>query len=503
MKKSFAIFVFIIAVVLFHFLYIILPNVYLNLGQKAYEKKNYIKAYKNLNKAIFLDSKNSNIRYYYIQTLIELKPTLQVQKEIYKISQLNLADSADLISDRKIAKWRNKIFFNIGDNYIERVPFNNKILRWDAEKFPLKVNIENNTSLPLPKYYEEEIKKAFLQWQFSTGELICFEFINNPKEAQILVKFNPLTKREDCTDNNCKYVMAFTAPFIKNDLLDKMEIVFYTPSNTGRPFEKEELHNIALHEIGHSLGIMGHSYNKKDLMYMETQQDSHFTKLRGDFRLIPPTDLNTLSLLYKLIPDITNTPLDKFNTSHQFFAPIIMGDNEQINSRKMLEAQNYINSAPEIPNGYIDLSASYLEIKQYNKAIDSLNKALMLSSNNNEKFLVYYDFAIIYAEIKDWESALNYANLAKKVKPSSDVDGLIAMLNYNLGNKKLAKKSYISSLQKNPDNIIDAVNLSKIYLKEFNLIQAGKTLNKLIKANPEAKNDSRVKSFSILTFLFK
>lgn len=93
--------------------------------------------------------------------------------------------------------------------------------------------------------------------------------------------------------------------------------------------------------------------------------------------------------------------------------------------------------------------------------------------------------------------------MAKQIKPSSDIDGLIAMLNYNMGNKELAKKAYAKAFQQSPDKIIDAHNLATIYIKEFNFVKAGEILNQLIKANPNAKNDPMIKCYGIVSFLFQ
>lgn len=502
MKRILNIILILITVFLLYILGKLLPDFYLNLGKNDYLNKNYVSAYKNLKIAVTLSPKNRDVRYYYAQTLTNLRPTLGIQKELYKVSQLNQPDTADLIADRQISKWRSQIFFNTGTNYIEQAPSDHKILRWDVTKFPLKIYIKNNSS-SAPQYYQDAIQKAFLQWQASTKKLISFKFINNERDANIVVSINPSTDIKKCEQEDCKYTVAYTTPTINGDFLKKMDILFYDSNNLGQPFSQREIYNTALHEIGHALGIMGHSYNKDDIMYLETNQDSYFDKFRSDFQLISQTDLNTINLLYKLVPDITNTSLSEFDTSHKFFAPIILGSEEQINSRKMLEAQNYINSAPNLPNGYIDLAAAYMEIKQYNNAIESLNKALSLCSNDNERFMVYYNLSVTYMRIKDWKTALQYANTAKQLSTESNIDGLIAMINYNLGNKELAKKSYIEAIEKNPDNIIDSYNLATIYVKEFNLVQAGKVLNNLIKANPDAKHDPRIKIYSILIFLFK
>ena len=502
MKRIFAIVLIVLTAIVFFSIHNLIPSFYLNLGKEAYIHKDYKKAYNLLGKAILLNSTDRDVRYYFVQTLIELPPTLEIQKSLYEVSQVNLPDSADLIADRQISKWRNQISLNVGENYIEQAPFNNEILRWDIKKFPLNVKIENDSQSNIPTYYENKIKEAFLQWQSTTGFVkIKFDDI----EPDILVKIVSSKDNGKCREAGCKYVVAYTSPTLNGDVLKQMTITFYDFNNLGQPFSEREIYNTALHEIGHSLGIMGHSYNKDDLMYMQNNLSKDYDSFRSDFQLISPVDLNTLRLLYKLIPNITNTKLKDFDTSHQFFAPIVMGTDEQINSRKMLEAQNYIKAAPNLPNGYIDLGAVYAEQKEYNSAIESLNKALELSSNDSEKFVVYYNMAVIYMNIRDWDNSLKYANIAKQLQPqsSAEIDGLIAGINFNRGNKELAKQTYADSLKKNPSSTIDALNLAKIYLKEYNFTQAGRTLNNLVKANPMAKNDPKIKTYGLLMFLFR
>lgn len=504
MKRIIAVSSVIVIALVIYLINSLIPSLYLNIGRDYYVQKRYKDAYSALKTSYSLNGHDKDCRYYYVQTLTKLPPTLEVQKELFELSQTNLPDSADLIADRQIEKWRNLISHKSGENYIEQVPFNDKILRWDQSKFPLKVAIENDSSVYVPKYYQEQIKKAFMQWQASTGGFMKFVFVS--EKPDILVKISP-SKNNSCNEENCKYVVAYTTPYVSGELLKQMTIVFNDLNNLKEPFSPREIYSTALHEIGHSLGIMGHSYNKDDLMYMEGNLNKEYEHVRSDFQIISSIDLNTLRLLYRLIPDITNTHLSKFDTSYQFYAPIVMGSSAQINSRKLLEAKNYIEKAPNLPNGYIDLSSAYAEQNEYNSALEALQKALILSYSDAEKYVVYYNFAVIYMNIQDWEESLKYAQLAKETQPqsesSSEIDGLIAGINFNKGNKSFAKNSYISSLERNPGNIVDSVNLATIYLKEFNFIQAGKALSNLINANPEAASDQRVKRFGLLMFFFK
>lgn len=485
-----------------------LPSIFMHLGKKAYEQKDYQKAYDDLDIALKLNPLNPNIRYYFVKTLIEMRPTLKVQKDLYDASQNKFSDSADVIAQQQIQTWRDEILFNVGDNYIQQVPFNNKILRWDAKTFPIKVNVNNLSKNQVPVYYINEIQKAFLQWQNDTSNFIKFKFVNNPDDAQIVVKIVTDDQRQSCSSEECKYVAAYTEPFLKRNLLSKMIITIYDKNTQDNFLGQKQLYNTILHEIGHSLGIMGHSYNPNDLMYMErdqlSDQDGGDNEM-NNLKYISSADLNTLILLYELIPDITNTPQDKFDISHQFFSPIVIGTNEEITSRKILEAQNYIKNAPTIANGYIDLASAYSDQKEYSKAITTLNKALKLSHNNNEKFIVYYNLAIVFMNIREWDTALEYAGKAKALKdvPKADIDGLIAGINFNKGNKEFAKEKYLETLEKSPGNTIDAINLAKIYLREFNFIEAGRTLHRLVRANPKAKNDPKVKSFGLLMFFFR
>ena len=54
------------------------------------------------------------------------------------------------------------------------------------------------------------------------------------------------------------------------------------------------LKNIVTHELGHALGILGHSNSKEDMMYPVTDQYSRISK----------RDLNTLTRLYNMKVDI-------------------------------------------------------------------------------------------------------------------------------------------------------------------------------------------------------
>lgn len=395
------------------------PKIYFNYGQKLLQKQEYVKAYKSFKKAYNFDKKNKDYKYYYTQTLTKLKPTLKVQKEIFKIASSTESDSAQQLAKDKIGEWRNIVLYNIGDNYIEQAPINNQIIRW--EKFPLKVAIEVDNNVPA--YYRQSILKAMEQWQISVPFV---KFTLENKQADIIIKVLPMPENI-CDEKECKYVAGFTVPDYKGNHLKKMTITLYSKDPKGNFFSDKEIYNTTVHELGHALGIMGHSYSIGDLMYMGT----FYSPVNASFQYLSTKDINTITLLYKLIPDITNNP--QLKTKGLVYAPIILGTSEQISERKLKEAQNYIKTAPDISNGYIDLGVAYSELGKQNEAIKAFETAFNLSKTDEEKYIASYNLAVAYMNSKNPKQAMKFAKMAQNYSNTEDVQELI--MNINLPKK--------------------------------------------------------------------
>ena len=400
-------------------------------GKSNLEKNQYVKAYKQLKRAYVLRPKNKNFRYYYVKSMTYLKPIEEIQKEMFNFAQSKQPDAAQKLADYQVNEWKNNILGNLGEHYIEHAPFDSQILRWDTNTFPLKVKL--TIPITTPDYYREEIEKAFIEWSLQTG-FLKFEFVESG-DADIIVEFSPLPDNI-CEDGVCKYVVAYTTPKISGNVLKSMTITMYDKDANGNYFSDKELYNTVLHEIGHALGIMGHSYSSDDLMYMSMQTDINFTRYRNDFQYLSKDDLNTINLLYKMIPDVSNVPMSKFKKEGLIYAPIVLGNEKQINNRKVQEALNYIKSAPELPSGYIDLAIAYAELEKYAKAIEELRNALERAKTDEERYLIYYNIAVIYLNSNKLEEAEQYLELAKTLNNSED----IAELESNLNHAKAANK---------------------------------------------------------------
>ena len=409
-------------------------------GKSSLEKNQTVKAYKLLQKAYILRPKNKEIRHNYVKSMTYLKPSEKIQTEMFKFSQSKTPDAAQKLAEHQITMWKSNILGNIGDNYIEQATYDKNLLRWDINTFPLKVLIE--VPISTPDYYRDEIEKAFNEWASITG-FLKFEFIEKGK-ADIIVKFNPLPE-DVCEDGICKYVVAYTEPKISGKVLKSMTITMYDKDANGNYFSDKELYNTTLHEIGHALGIMGHSYSSDDLMYMSSEHGDNITRYRRDFQYLSQEDLNTINLLYRLIPDISNVPMSKFNKEGLIYAPIVLGNEKQIGNRKIKEAENYIESAPELPGGYIDLAIAYADMEKYSDATDALRKALELAQSDADRYIIYYNLAAIHLNSNRLEEAEKYLELAKSINPTDDTSELESNLNHA---KAANKKPFKTNIQR-------------------------------------------------------
>ena len=402
------------------------PKFYYSKAQTAFEKQDYMTASEYLRKALLLKPDNLDYRYFYVDSLSKLKPTYKIQKIIYKYSKGD--DGAAILAQEKINDWKHYIHQNIGSNYIEQAPLDSNIIRWNKNSFPLKVFINENNFSSVPEYYETAVKRAFDQWDNSI-DFIDFEYNTDQSKAQIEILLEKLPDNVCDKNGICKYVVGYTSPTISGKSLKKMTITLYDKTPKGDYFSDKEIYNTILHEIGHALGIMGHSYSTDDLMYMQAQNsNSFFIQYKEDFHYISGSDINTMRLLYMINPNITDKP----EQEKLIFAPIILGSREEMASKKVKEAIQYIKTSPDISVGYINLAGAYIDLKQYKKALNALQKALELANTDNEKFIIYYNFAYTYHDMKKYQTALDYANLAKNIQSSQDILELIGIIEHNM-----------------------------------------------------------------------
>ena len=153
-------------------------------------------------------------------------------------------------------------------NYIPHLTI---LMRW--RELPVRVYFVRDEHYT-PKRQQLALE-GIQQWTQATDRKVQFVLVEQKEEAHILVRFDPTSKagRTDCTF------------YPERRELVRAEMVIGVQDDSP-----VDIQNVAVHEFGHALGIVGHSDRSKDVMY------ARYTI--GVPARISESDLNTIKTAY-------------------------------------------------------------------------------------------------------------------------------------------------------------------------------------------------------------
>ena len=160
------------------------------------------------------------------------------------------------------------------------------IFRWAANRMPIKVYIKSGEDVPGYRYdFDESIRDAFDQWQIKTRGKIRFVLQETPDNADFIVNWTNDLKSKPFHAELGHAKLESDGEGIRHA---ELELLTVDPFKEG-PVGKRLMRNVCLHEVGHALGLQGHSPYKDDIMFPQLSvQDG-----------ISDRDLNTLMTLYQ------------------------------------------------------------------------------------------------------------------------------------------------------------------------------------------------------------
>lgn len=423
-------------VVIIIFVFIICANLYLHKWQKSENvdlpRTNI--AGENQNNDSFLKSRQTPQKQKYVR---ELEP---------------ISDKNTLPRPKYYKNNREIIDAKIGENYLDNVLSGGNIIRWNPSTFPLKVYIENCQSVP--PYYVEQIKKAFIRWQKVSDDFIRFTLVSDKDYADIRCVFPDNFERKCGVSNIAAW---HTYRFDKDGAIKYSNIEFAKVSCKRKLYTPNEVYTTALHEIGHSLGLSGHSLNPDDLMYPSNNAGKD----------ISDRDLRTLKLVYSIMPDKTNKPFSEQEMEGLVSSEDVWGSKEnKVDTQLEILQKNVSQNASAAYSEYIKIGNLYYDKKDYENAILNYKKSLEVATQNVVRARIYLRIADAYTRLNNYEQALNYAKQSNELAPDDNTMTFVAKIHYDSENYDEAKAITRNLLNRNP-KIYEAYKiLGNIYIKE-------------------------------------
>jgi predicted Zn-dependent protease len=120
------------------------------------------------------------------------------------------------------------------------------------------------------------VREAFTEWT-TTGIPLRFTYVDRPSDADIRVRW---------TDHLDRKTGSTTWRTDRGGWLTGSDITLATHISDGHVLDSRGMRAIALHEVGHALGL-SHSYDGHDVMAALVRVDD-----------LSPADRNTIKVLY-------------------------------------------------------------------------------------------------------------------------------------------------------------------------------------------------------------
>jgi tetratricopeptide (TPR) repeat protein len=161
----------------------------------------------------------------------------------------------------------------------------------------------------------------------------------------------------------------------------------------------------------------------------------------------------------------------------------IKGDSQSA----LMEQLKAVEANPNDDDSLMLLGGIYIELKQYDKAVEVLQKSTAINSNNGS---AYYLLSWALGELNKDKEALEAIKKAVEIRPNEANYVLSLGGNYEeTGDRKAAKESFEKALKLNPDYIPAMYRLGTLEAEDGNVKKALEIFEKAVNTTISEEND--------------
>jgi predicted Zn-dependent protease/Tfp pilus assembly protein PilF len=178
---------------------------------------------------------------------------------------------------------------NAASNYLNDVG-GARLGRWPSSRMPLKVCIIPAANVKgYQPAFDQCLIKCFQDWGNCSGGKISFKGVSDPKTADIVCTWTSDTSKFMNSAEAGETTVYGSQAGIQH--VTMLVLTVPHPMSPSIPVSENRLRWICLHEIGHALGLGGHTRNPQDIMFFTTP-------LADVWKDLTPRDCNTIQALY-------------------------------------------------------------------------------------------------------------------------------------------------------------------------------------------------------------
>jgi predicted Zn-dependent protease len=166
--------------------------------------------------------------------------------------------------------------------------------RWARSSLPLKVYITNGAGV---QGFRPEMRQiliqAFDEWAQASQGKIAWQLVNDLHQADIACTFRGSPRSSDEGVEGGRTATTIVTDRYGREYIESAQMELLTRLH-GVSIDASEFRKAALHEVGHALGLQGHSSTSTDIMY--------FAVAKSQSPYLQSRDINTLMKLYSSYP---------------------------------------------------------------------------------------------------------------------------------------------------------------------------------------------------------
>lgn len=189
------------------------------------------------------------------------------------------------------------------DEYLDSATAGGRYFRWPAERMPIRVYIAPGAGATgYRDSFSRALADAFAAWAKGSDNRIAFWIVTDPSQADITCDWTgdpaKVVEAGRSVEGGLTKLSGQEQPGGVDVKIVRARVTLLTKDRGGTPLSDDDMKKVCLHEIGHALGLNGHSNNNHEIMF--------FSESPSVWPALTKRDKATIRRLYASYPKMVD-----------------------------------------------------------------------------------------------------------------------------------------------------------------------------------------------------